>query len=116
MGKNPTSMPKLNAFPDVATVYLKPEQRGVALVCRTLYNAIGKSVAVSTVFKRSRGRPRIASGALVDAAVQWLGQVEGDMGLGSIVVFFDGIEDSTTSPQKKRKAGQPTQVRLRHIL
>merc|ERR1712039_695917 len=104
MGKNPTSMPKLNAFPDVATVYLKPEQRGVALVCRTLYNAIGRSVAVSTVFKRSRGRPRIASGALVDAAVQWMGKVDGDKALGSIVLFFDGIDDA--NPQKKAKTAQ----------
>merc|ERR1712039_1082973 len=117
MGKNPTSMPKLNAFPDVATVYLKPEQRGVALVCRTLYNAIGKSVAVSTVFKRSQGRPRIASGALVDAAVQWLGSVGKDNGLGSIVAFFDNMEDpNANQSQKRRKIEQASQARLRHIL
>ena len=47
---------------------------GLAFVCRALYNAIGKSAAVSTVSKRCAPRARMAAGALVDAAVQWLGQ------------------------------------------
>jgi len=114
--KRPGSAVQLSAVPDVSVIYLNQQYRGVALVCRALYNAIGKSVAVSTVFRRSRGRPRIASGALVDAAVQWMGKVEVDIGLGSIVVFFDGIEENAASPQKRRKTEQPTQVRLRHIL
>merc|ERR1712008_306668 len=45
-----------------------------------------------------------------------MGQVEGDKNLGSIVVFFDGIEDTSGTPAKKLKTGQPTQVRIRHIL
>merc|ERR1719277_2088677 len=57
----------------------------------------------------------MASGALVDAAVQWLGQV-GDLGLGSIVVFFDKLEADGGPPQKKQRIEQPSQVRLRHIL
>merc|ERR1712039_248465 len=89
--KRPDSMPRLLSTPDVKTLHLQRTHRGFAFICRALYNAIGRSVAVSTVFKRSAGRPRMASGALVDAAVQWLGQV-GDLGLGSIVVFFDRLE------------------------
>merc|ERR1719281_1334450 len=60
----------------------------------------------------------MASGALVDAAVQWLGQVSSDVGLGSIVAFIDGTEESSASPaaKKPRKSEQPSQVRLRHIL
>merc|ERR1719424_1022212 len=89
--KRPDASPLLTAKPDVAVVNLDNTHRGFAFVCRALYNAIGKNVAVATVFRRSAGRPRMASGALVDAAVQWLGQV-GDLGLGSIVVDFDGLE------------------------
>merc|ERR1712032_1028706 len=66
---------------------------------------------------RSQGRPRIASGALVDAAVQWLGSVGKDTGLGSIVAFFDNMEDPNASNQaKRRKVEQASQARLRHIL
>lgn len=57
----------------------------------------------------------MASGALVDAAVQWLGQV-GDLGLGSIVVFFDRVEAPDAPPQKRARKEDPSQVRLRHIL
>mmetsp|Transcript_85070 Transcript_85070/g.237335 ORF Transcript_85070/g.237335 Transcript_85070/m.237335 type:complete len:563 (-) Transcript_85070:189-1877(-) len=114
--KRADSVPRLSATPDVKVVYLDRQVRGVALVCRALYNAIGRAMAVSTVFKRSGGRPRVAAGALVDAAVQWLGQVGGDLGLGSIVAFLDGTEDVATSPPKRRKLEQPSQVRLRHIL
>mmetsp|Transcript_21070 Transcript_21070/g.45912 ORF Transcript_21070/g.45912 Transcript_21070/m.45912 type:complete len:167 (+) Transcript_21070:3-503(+) len=57
----------------------------------------------------------MAAGALVDAAVQWLGQV-GDLGLGSIVVFFDRIEDPKAPPLKRARKEDPSQVRLRHIL
>merc|ERR1712194_36061 len=114
--KRPGSAVKLTALPDVSVIYLNQHTRGVAFVCRELYNAIGRSVAVSTVFRRSHGRPRIASGALVDAAVQWMGKVDGDKGLGSIVVFFDGLDESSASPAKKQKLAQPTQVRIRHIL
>merc|ERR1712232_514260 len=96
--KQANSSPRLTSTPDVKVLHLQHKHHGFAFICRALYNAIGRSVAVSTVFKRSRGRPRMASGALVDAAVQWLGQV-GDLGLGSIVVFFDRVEapDAATS-------------------
>jgi len=61
----------------------------------------------------------MASGALVDAAVQWLGEVRGDNGLGSVVAFFDWIDDTSgsgaASAQKRRKT-EPSQVRLRHVL
>merc|ERR1712050_637768 len=108
--KLPSSNPRLISIPDVAVLYLDNKHRGVALVCRALYNAIGRSVAVSTVFRRSRGRPRIASGALLDAAVQWLGQVGRDVGLGSVVAFFDGLEETNASPaQKRRKIEQASQ-------
>jgi NIMA-interacting peptidyl-prolyl cis-trans isomerase 1 len=114
--KKPGSNPRLTATPDVSVVNLDNQYRGVALVCRQLYNAIGRSMAVSTVFKRSGGRPRMASGALVDAAVQWLGQLSGDVGLGSVVAFLEGMEPVTEPQQKRRKTDQPSQVRLRHIL
>lgn len=96
--------------------YLDPQDRGVALVCRALYNAIGRENAVTTVFKRSRGRPRMASGAMVDAAVQWLGQGSVESGLGAISAFFDNMEEAEGGANKKRKTEQPSQVRLRHIL
>merc|ERR1712194_357250 len=66
--KLPGSSPRLSVTPDTVVHYLDPQDRGVALVCRALYNAIGRENAVTTVFKRSRGRPRMASGAMVDAA------------------------------------------------
>mmetsp|Transcript_82637 Transcript_82637/g.129075 ORF Transcript_82637/g.129075 Transcript_82637/m.129075 type:complete len:553 (-) Transcript_82637:21-1679(-) len=115
--KAPDSIVKLTSKPDVAVIHLESKHRGFAFVCRALYNAIGRAVAVSTVFRRSAGRPRMASGALVDAAVQWLGQV-GDLGLGSIVVSFDRLEDDGDRPAKKQRVEQaaPSQVRLRHIL
>lgn len=115
--KSPSSSPRLSATPECAVLSLQHGQRGVALVCRALFNAIGKSVAVSTVFRRSRLRPRMASGSLVDAAVQWLGQV-GDHGLGAVVVCFEQAELPTSAapPTKKPKVETPSQVRLRHIL
>mmetsp|Transcript_91115 Transcript_91115/g.174741 ORF Transcript_91115/g.174741 Transcript_91115/m.174741 type:complete len:554 (+) Transcript_91115:112-1773(+) len=113
--KKPDSAPRLLATPDVAVLHLEHRHQGFAFICRALYNAIGRNVAVSTVFRRSTGRPRMASGALLDAAVQWLGQV-GDLGLGSIVVFFDHIEGSDLPPQKRARTEQTSQVRLRHIL
>jgi len=118
--KKPTSVPRLSSTPDVKVLHLQHQHRGFAFICRALYNAIGGSVAVSTVFRRSSGRPRMASGALVDAAVQWLGQV-GDQGLGSIVVFFDRVEvqpdaGGDAPPSKRARKEEPSQVRLRHIL
>lgn len=115
--KRADSSPRLLATPDVAVIDLDQTHRGFAFICRALYNAIGRSVAVSTVFRRSAGRARMASGALVDAAVQWLGQV-GDLGLGSIVVFFDRLEAAGGPPAKKPRVEQaaPSQVRLRHIV
>lgn len=113
---------RLLATPDVAVVHLQNKHQGVAFVCRALYNAIGRAVAVSTVFRRSAGRPRMAAGALVDAAVQWLGQVTDQLGLGSIVVQFEQRHEASSSsdappPQKRaRKEEIPSQVRLRHIL
>lgn len=113
--KRPGSNPKLLATPDIVVLHLEHQHHGVALICRALYNAIGRNTAVSTVFRRSDGRPRMASGALVDAAVQWLGQV-GDLGLGSVVAFFEKVEGPSAPPRKKGRIEQPTQVRLRHIL
>lgn len=113
--KAPGSVPRLTAEPDVHVLDLKHRHHGFAFMCRDHYKAIGKSVAVSTVFRRSAGRPRMASGALLDAAVQFLGNV-GDLSLGSIVVFFDRIEDADAPPQKRARLADPTQVRLRHIL
>jgi NIMA-interacting peptidyl-prolyl cis-trans isomerase 1 len=115
--KQATSSPQLSVTPDFSVTVLNAEHRGVALVCRALYNAIGRENAVSTVFRRSRGRPRMASGAMVDAAVQWLGQGKVEAGLGSIVAFFDNMEEpKEVAPLKKRKTETPSQVRLRHIL
>ncbi|CAK0818112.1 unnamed protein product, partial [Prorocentrum cordatum] len=65
---------RVTATPDVAVFRLEREHLGFILACRELYAAIGGKTAVSTVFRRSAGRPRMASGALVDAAVQWLGE------------------------------------------
>lgn len=118
--KRHDSSPRLLATPEVMVVHLNPSHRGFAFICRGLYNAIGRSVAVSTVFRRSAGRPRMASGALVDAAVQWLGEV-GDLALGSIVVSFDYLEapsDANGRPEKKPRLELkvPSQVRLRHIV
>eukprot|EP00930_Biecheleria_cincta_P004157 TRINITY_DN105041_c0_g1_i1.p1 TRINITY_DN105041_c0_g1~~TRINITY_DN105041_c0_g1_i1.p1 ORF type:complete len:542 (+),score=103.56 TRINITY_DN105041_c0_g1_i1:65-1690(+) len=114
--KRADSSPRLVATPDVKVLHLEPNHLGVAFVCRALYNAIGRSTAVATVSKRCAPRSRMAAGALVDAAVQWLGQVGGDLGLGSIVVFFDRIESAGGSAQKRARIEIPTQVRLRHIL
>ncbi|CAL1136549.1 unnamed protein product [Cladocopium goreaui] len=111
--KKTDSAPKLLSTPEVKVLHLEPKHLGIAFVCRALYNAIGKSTAVSTVSKRCAPRARMAAGALVDAAVQWLGQV-GDLGLGSIVVFFDRIEDGPA--HKRARKEDPSQVRLRHIL
>merc|ERR1719240_2026504 len=58
----------------------------------------------------------MASGALVDAAVQWLGEERGDNGLGSVVAFFDGIDDTSGASAQKRRKTEPSQVRLRHVL
>eukprot|EP00931_Biecheleriopsis_adriatica_P033317 TRINITY_DN19343_c0_g1_i1.p1 TRINITY_DN19343_c0_g1~~TRINITY_DN19343_c0_g1_i1.p1 ORF type:complete len:559 (-),score=78.98 TRINITY_DN19343_c0_g1_i1:128-1702(-) len=113
--KKADSSPRLLATPDVKVLHLEQDHLGIAFVCRALYNAIGRSTAVSTVSKRCAPRSRMASGALVDAAVQWLGQV-GDLGLGSIVVFFDRIEGTDLPPSKRVRKEDPTQVRLRHIL
>ncbi|CAE7539510.1 unnamed protein product [Symbiodinium natans] len=111
--KKPNGSTQLSSTPDIKVLHLEPQHLGIAFVCRALYNAIGKSTAVSTVSKRCAPRARMAAGALVDAAVQWLGQV-GDLGLGSIVVFFDRIEDGPA--HKRAKKEEPSQVRLRHIL
>ncbi|CAJ1373584.1 unnamed protein product [Effrenium voratum] len=111
--KKSDSSPRLLSTPDVKVLHLEQKHLGIAFVCRALYGAIGKSIAVSTVSKRCAPRARMAAGALVDAAVQWLGQV-GELGLGSIVVFFDRIEDGPA--HKRAKKEEPTQVRLRHIL
>mmetsp|Transcript_59657 Transcript_59657/g.168074 ORF Transcript_59657/g.168074 Transcript_59657/m.168074 type:complete len:542 (-) Transcript_59657:208-1833(-) len=113
--KRPDSSPRLLATPDVIVLRLQYKHHGFAFVCRALYAAVGKTVAVSTVFKRCAGRPRMASGALTDAAVQWLGEV-GDLGLGSVVAFFDWIEDPDAPKQKRPRREQLSQVRLRHIL
>jgi len=103
--------------PDVKILHLQHKHHGFAFICRSLYASIGGSPAVSTVFRRSAGRPRMASGALVDAAVQWLGQVGTDCSLGSIVAFFDKVEAADAPPQaKRRRTAEPSQVRLRHIL
>lgn len=113
--KKPGSSFKLLAIPDVKVLHLQHKHHGFAFICRALYNSIGRSTAVSTVFRRAAGRPRMAAGAMVDAAVQYLGQV-GDLGLGAIVVFFDRLESSDGPLLKKAKKEEPSQVRLRHIL
>lgn len=109
------SSPRLLSQPDVAVLHVEPEHQGVAFICRALYNSIGRSMAVSTVFRRNALRPRMASGSLVDAAVQWLGHV-GDLGLGSVVISLDQVEPADGPPSKKPRAAQPSQVRLRHLL
>lgn len=106
---------RISAEPEVKVLHLQHNHHGFAFICRALYASIGGRTAVSTVFRRSAGRPRMASGALVDAAVQWLGQVGPDCGLGSIVAFFDKM-DSSEEPRVKRAKTDTTQVRLRHIL
>mmetsp|Transcript_13011 Transcript_13011/g.46247 ORF Transcript_13011/g.46247 Transcript_13011/m.46247 type:complete len:562 (-) Transcript_13011:429-2114(-) len=113
--KTPSSSTRLLAAPEVRVLQLEPEHQGVALVSRALYKAVGRSVAVATVFGRNLGRPRMASGALVDAAVQWLVQV-GDLNLGSVVLFFDKVKGAEMPLNKKPKQGQSSQVRVRHIL
>jgi len=62
------------------------------------------------------GRPRMAAGALVDAAVQWLGEVSPDCGLAAVVAFFDKIDSPDDVPTAKRRRTDPVQIRLRHIL
>lgn len=114
--KEPDSSPRLEATPDVQVLQLQRAHHGFAFICRALYRAVGGSPAVSTVFRRSAGRPRMASGAFVDAAVQWLGEV-GDVSLGSIVVFFDRAEvPDELEPPAKRPKKEAAQVRLRHVL
>merc|ERR1712070_769375 len=58
----------------------------------------------------------MASGALVDAAVQWLGQVDVAGGLASVVVFFDKVEAPDAPKAKRPRTAEITQDRLRHIL
>ncbi|CAK0909887.1 unnamed protein product [Prorocentrum cordatum] len=115
--------PRVTATPDVAVLRLEKEHLGFILVCRELYAAIGGETAVSTVFRRSAGRPRMASGALVDAAVQWLGDVKPSSGLASVVAFVDwqgaaaaGGSSASSEPAAKRQRKEPEQVRLRNIL
>lgn len=105
----------LSAVPDVRVLTLQHAHHGFAFICRALYQSIGGATAVSTVFRRSAGRPRMASGALVDAAVQWLGNVGSDCNLASVVAFFDKVE-SLDAPRAKRQKTDLTQVRVRHIL
>mmetsp|Transcript_74091 Transcript_74091/g.176479 ORF Transcript_74091/g.176479 Transcript_74091/m.176479 type:complete len:534 (+) Transcript_74091:97-1698(+) len=108
--------PLLTATPDVKVTHLQHKHHGFAFICRNLYASIGGSPAVSTMFRRSAGRPRMAAGALVDAAVQWLGEVGADNGLGSVVAFFDKVDSGEGPASKKRKTSELTQVRARHIL
>ncbi|CAE7825311.1 unnamed protein product [Symbiodinium sp. CCMP2592] len=105
--KKQNASPQLSSSPETKVLHLESPHLGLAFVCRALYNCIGKSTAVSTVSKRCAPRARMAAGALVDAAVQWLGQV-GDLGLGSIVVFFDRIEDGPA--HKRAKKEDPSQA------
>lgn len=106
----------LSTIPDVAVLELEHKHQGFALVCRALYASIGGSPAVATVFRRCAGRPRMAAGALVDAAVQWLGEVSPDCGLAAVVAFFDKIDSPEDVPTAKRRRTDPVQIRLRHIL
>jgi NIMA-interacting peptidyl-prolyl cis-trans isomerase 1 len=114
--KGEDKVPQLSATPEVKVIHLEHKHHGFAFICRSLYAAIGGSPAVTTVFRRSAGRPRMASGTLVDAAVQWLGQVGPECGLASVVAFFDKVEASDMPAAKKAKTAEATQVRLRHIL
>mmetsp|Transcript_115140 Transcript_115140/g.215542 ORF Transcript_115140/g.215542 Transcript_115140/m.215542 type:complete len:538 (+) Transcript_115140:190-1803(+) len=114
--KGPGKEPQLSATPQVKVIHLEHKHHGFAFICRSLYGAIGGSPAVTTVFRRSQGRPRMASGTLVDAAVQWLGQVGPDCGLASVVAFFDKVEEKDAPLAKKARTEQTKQVRLRHIL
>jgi len=109
-------VPQLLRTPEVKVIHLEHKHHGFAFICRSLYAAIGGSPAVTTVFRRSAGRPRFASGTLVDAAVQWLGQVEASCGLASVVAFFDKIEAKDTPPAKKARTVETSQIRCRHIL
>lgn len=113
--KGPGKDLQLSATPQVKVIHLEHKHHGFAFICRSLYAAIGGSPAVTTVFRRSAGRPRMASGTLVDAAVQWLGQVGPESGLASVVAFFDKVEDPNGPPAKKART-ETKQVRLRHIL
>lgn len=107
---------QLEATPEVKILHLQQSHHGFAFICRALYQCIGGRPAVSTVFRRSAGRPRMASGALVDAAVQWLGQVDADCGLASVVAFFDKVEAPDAPKVKRPKTAEITQVRIRNIL
>lgn len=109
---------QVSATPEVRVIHLEHKLHGFAFICRALYASIGGSPAVTTAFRRSAGRPRMASGTLVDAAVQWLGQVGPDCGLASVVAFFDKVEapDGSGPPTKKARQAETSQVRLRHIL
>eukprot|EP00811_Abedinium_folium_P014339 NODE_2334_length_2233_cov_9.581197.p1 GENE.NODE_2334_length_2233_cov_9.581197~~NODE_2334_length_2233_cov_9.581197.p1 ORF type:complete len:600 (-),score=177.33 NODE_2334_length_2233_cov_9.581197:434-2038(-) len=107
----------LLATPDVVVLELEHKHLGFALVCRSLYQSIGRAMAVSTVFRRCGGRPRMAAGALVDAAVQWLGQVGNDCSLASVVTFIDKVGRDDALPAAKRlRKDNAAQIRLRHIL
>lgn len=107
---------QLSATPEVKVIHLEHKHHGFAFICRSLYASIGGANAVTTVFRRSAGRPRMASGTLVDAAVQWLGQVGPECGLASVVGFFDKIEAPDEPLAKKARTVETSQVRLRHIL
>merc|ERR1712217_1002719 len=89
-------------------------------MCSALYKALGppggRKVAVSTILKRSRFRPRIAAGAMMDAAMQFRGEDVTQSSLGAIVGYFDDPEEAKARADKRRKIAQPSQVRLRHIL
>lgn len=114
--KGPGKALQLTASPEVKVIHLEHKHHGFAFITRSLFQSIGGNPAVTTVFRRSAGRPRMASGTLVDAALQWLGQVQGDSGLASVVAFFDKVDASDAQPAKKARTAETSQVRLRHIL
>eukprot|EP00928_Gymnodinium_smaydae_P009584 TRINITY_DN13596_c0_g1_i1.p1 TRINITY_DN13596_c0_g1~~TRINITY_DN13596_c0_g1_i1.p1 ORF type:complete len:556 (-),score=124.38 TRINITY_DN13596_c0_g1_i1:62-1615(-) len=116
--KGPSSSIRLSPTPEVKILHLEHKHHGFAFICRALYQSIGGSPAVTTVFRRSAGRPRFASGALVDAAVQWLGQVGPDCGLASVVAFFEKTGARGEAPAKRPRTSpaELSQVRLRTIL